>query len=180
MVGVLDILGAVLFFSSEWTVAVLVCTIKKNMRCEVMTIQNYCYALMSCQIFFLLTDHAVGTGVTAFGMFGVTCIGRDLLPFFISPLLWHYKKVMPCSPCQHCSKPKHTVLYYVQGKGSFLSCSQFFEHFIKVLMPCTLTNHLVHFISFSILVPLRNHVGYMLPQFIHFTKGSEYNKVRWT
>lgn len=51
MVGVLDILGAVLFFSSEWTVAVLVCTIK-NMRCEVMTIQNYCYALVSCQIFF--------------------------------------------------------------------------------------------------------------------------------
>lgn len=82
MVGVLDILGAVLFFSSEWTVAVLVCTIK-NMRCEVMTIQNYCYALVSCQIFFfLLTDHAVGTGVTAFGMFGVTCIGRDLLPSF--------------------------------------------------------------------------------------------------
>lgn len=52
--------GCRFVFFSEWTVAVLVCTIK-NMRCEVMTIQNYCYALVSCQIF-LLTDHAVGTG----------------------------------------------------------------------------------------------------------------------
>ena len=40
----------------------------KNLRCEVMTVQNYRYALVSRQIL-LLTDHAVGTGLTAFWMF---------------------------------------------------------------------------------------------------------------
>lgn len=56
----------------------------KNMRCEVITIQNCCYALVSCQIF-LLTDHAVGTGTTAFGIFGVTLVfgGTCCLFFFL-------------------------------------------------------------------------------------------------
>lgn len=79
MVGVMDILGAVLFLLRMDS-----CCLglhDKNMRCEVMTIQNCCYALLSCPVF-LLTDHAVGTGVTAFGIFWVTCIWRDLLPFF--------------------------------------------------------------------------------------------------
>lgn len=37
------------FFSSERTVAVLVCTIP-NRRCEVITIQICCYALVSCHV----------------------------------------------------------------------------------------------------------------------------------
>lgn len=44
-----------------------------NMRCEVITIRNHCYALVSCQIF-LLSDHAVGTEITAFGIFGLTFV----------------------------------------------------------------------------------------------------------
>lgn len=69
----MDFLG-LFFFFSEWTVAALVCTIKTH--CEVITIQNYSYALVSCHIF-LLTDHAVGTRANCFWE-----IWRDLLPFF--------------------------------------------------------------------------------------------------
>lgn len=42
----------------------------ENIRCEVITIQNYSYALVSCQIF-LSTDHAVSTEI--FECVGVTC-----------------------------------------------------------------------------------------------------------
>lgn len=75
----MDFFGSFCFFSAEWTVAALVCTIKTH--CEVITIQKYCYALVSCHIF-LLTDHAVGTRANCFWE-----IFRDSLPFFFSSAL---------------------------------------------------------------------------------------------
>lgn len=114
MVGVMDIL------SDDYKYAVLFLLKMdsrclglhdKNMRCEVITIQNYCYALVSCPIF-LLTDDAVGTGVTAFGRFGVTfCIWRVSLPFVFCfgdtrsgrPVLHADTAVNPSTGPQYCN-----------------------------------------------------------------------------
>lgn len=45
----------------------------ENIRCEVITIQNYSYALVSCQIF-LSTNHAVSAEKLHFEYVGVTCL----------------------------------------------------------------------------------------------------------
>lgn len=94
----------------------------KNMRCEVVTFQNYCYALVSCQIF-LLTDHAVGTETNCvWDSGGDFCTRRDLLPFFFSFAL----ALQDTGPLLPCSKPKHWATDYGRVfKGSFLLCSLF-------------------------------------------------------
>lgn len=79
MLGVMDILGdayrrTVLFFLGMNSLGLH----DNNSHCEVITIQNSFNALVSCQIF-LLTDHAVGIEITAFGI----CEVRVLLPFYI-------------------------------------------------------------------------------------------------
>lgn len=93
----------------------------KNMRCEVITIQNYCHALVSCQIF-LLTDHAVGTEITAFGKFGGDFLYLEGAVAFFFLMLWQYNKLTSWSPCQHCSEPKYRATEYCNGKGK--------DHFI--------------------------------------------------
>lgn len=72
----------------------------ENMLCEVITIENYCYALVFREIF-LSTDHAVSTGASSFWD-----RWRDLLPFFspLSLLLWNYHKL---------PTPPHRILSYI-------------------------------------------------------------------
>lgn len=93
--------------SSEWTVAVLVCTILKS--CVVKRSLFRTIGMHFCFLSDILsTDHAVGTRTTAFGSFGTTCTWRKSLPFFSPLLLWLYKKLMSLHT-QHCSKAKHTA-----------------------------------------------------------------------
>lgn len=94
----------------------------KNMRCEVVTFQNYCYALVSCQIF-LLTDHAVGTGTNCvWDSGGDFCTRRDLLPFF-SLLLWHYKILAPCSPAVNLSTGPQIMVVCLKAHFFYALCS---------------------------------------------------------
>lgn len=120
----------------------------KTMRCEVIAIQNYCYALMSCHI--LLTDHSVGIeNQLLWGYLGLVFGGICCL--FFSLLFGNTKKLTSCTPCQHCIKPTHwatELLRVLKQKGCSFYALSSCQFFIKVLMPFTPTTTTLLFNSF--------------------------------
>lgn len=159
------------------------------------TFQNYCYALVFCQGIFVDFYHAVGTEVSALGIFGgIHFVFRGNCCLFLGQFKAQRqkekkeKKKRPATHADTAANPgtgsEYCTTFKVKdhfGLCALFLLACFFFHFfslcIRVLMPCTSTNHTSVAFHFGALTKSRwLHVALVNP----FHEGLREDTVHWT